>query len=169
MPMTDPITDSRPRPEPAPPIDPLRRAAELVTGATAAPDEDTDRLERRLKGDALASIGRIKPDLVEGVDLQRDLIDGDFFATLSAPLQGIAIARSEGMRAFYRRVGWRAAFLDEPLERCVPAEALQPLRQRYHARTLHDLAYVHPKHFEKLLDKPGAASLWESLKRFGGA
>jgi len=172
--MSDPTTDS-PTPDAAPAEaspgspDPMRRAAELVTATSATPAEDTDRLERRLKRDALSSIGRIKPDLVQGVELQRDLIDGDFFATLPAPLQGIAIARSEGMRAFYRRVGWRAAFLDEPLERCVPDEALQPLRQRYHAHTLHDLAYVHPKHFEKLLDKPGAASLWESLKRFGAA
>jgi len=31
---------------------------------------------------------------------------------------------------------------------------------------MHDLAYVHPKHFEKMLGKAGAASLWESLRRF---
>jgi len=149
--------------------DPMRRAVELVTAGSPSAHEDADRLERRLKRDALASIGRIKPAVIDGVEVQRDLIDGDFFASLPAPLQGIAIARSEGMRNFYRRVGWRVAFLDEPLETCVPDEALQPLRTRYHAHSLHDLAYVHPKHFEKLLDKPGAASLWESLKRFGAA
>jgi len=43
---------------------------------------------------------------------------------------------------------------------------MEPLVERYHARNLHDLAYVHPKHFEKMLGKSGAASLWESLKRF---
>lgn len=155
------VSDDRP--------DPLRRAAELVTQGSASAAEDARLLERRLKTDALASIGRIKPAAVAGVDIERDLVDGDFFATLAAPLQGIAIARSEGMRAFYRRVGWRRAFLDEPLESCVPDAALAPLKTRYHARTLHDLAYVHPKHFEKMLDKVGAAALWESLKRFGSA
>ena len=58
------------------------------------------------------------------------------------------------------------AFLDESLSRCVPEEGLEPLAERYHAKTLHDLAYVHPKHFEKMLGKAGAASLWERLKQF---
>jgi len=31
---------------------------------------------------------------------------------------------------------------------------------------LHDLAYVHPKHFEKILGKAGAASLWETIKQY---
>ena len=149
--------------------DPLRLAAQLVTQGSAQAAQDAYALERRLKADALSSIGRIKPAAIEGVELERDLVEGDFFATLPAPLQGIAIARSEGMRAFYGRVGWRRAFLDEPLDTCVPETALATLRTRYHARTLHDLAYVHPKHFEKMLDKVGAASLWESLKRFGSA
>ena len=51
----------------------------------------------------------------------------------------------------------------------MPEKGLEPLTERYHARTLHDLAYVHPKHFEKMLGKAGAASLWENLGRFGRA
>ncbi len=116
--------------------------------------------------DAFNSIGRIKPDVIAGVDVEADVLTGAFFADLPAALQGIAIARTEGMLAFYNRVGWNPAFLAASLERCVPAEGLDPLRTRYHARDLHDLAYVHPKHFEKMLGKTGAASLWESLKRF---
>ena len=150
--------------------DPLRRAAELVT---AAPGDvraaDVDALEARLKGDAFASIARIKPAATDGVDFDGDVLRGNFFARLPPPLQGIAIARSEGMLAFYNRVGWRRAFLDEPLAAHVPEEGLAPLAERYHARTLHDLAYVHPKHFEKMLGKAGAASLWERLGRFARA
>ena len=147
--------------------DPLRRAAELVAGADdgAAGAAGADALERRLKRDALRSIGRIKPAAVAGVDFEADVLGGDFFARLPAPLQGIAIARTEGVLAFYHRVGWTPGFLGAPLEGTVPDEGLEPLRARYHATDLHDLAYVHPKHFEKMLGKPGAASLWETLKR----
>ena len=144
--------------------DPLRRAAEIVTGADGS---DADALEARLKRDAFDSIARIKPAAVADVDFEREVLGGDFFARQPPPLQGIAIARSEGMLAFYHRVGWHRAFLDEPLGGHVPAEGLAPLAERYHARTLHDLAYVHPKHFEKMLGKAGAASLWENLARFG--
>lgn len=119
-----------------------------------------------MKLDAFHSIGRIKPDSVRDVDVDRDVLGGGFFAELPPALQGIAIARSEGMMAFYNRVGWHPAFLDAELETCVPEDGLAPLRDRYHARTLHDLAYVHPRHFEKMLGKPGAAALWETLKRF---
>ena len=158
--------------------DPLRRAAELVTntkasttaaGAAADASTDADLLEARLKRDAFDSIGRIKPAVVRGVDFDAEVLAGDFFARQPPPLQGIAIARSEGMLAFYNRVGWRRAFLDEPLAPHVPEDGLAPLAERYHARTLHDLAYVHPKHFEKMLGKAGAASLWERLGRFGRA
>ena len=31
---------------------------------------------------------------------------------------------------------------------------------------MHDLSYVHPKHFEKIFGKTGAAKLWEDLKRY---
>ena len=103
---------------------------------------------------------------MQGVDVESEVLAGSFFAGLPAALQGIAIARTEGMLAFYNRVGWNPAFLDTSLEACVPEEGLDSLRSRYHAKDLHDLAYVHPKHFEKMLGKPGAATLWESLKRF---
>ena len=161
--MTSDETPADPGPDPADPAvpDPLRRAAELVAGGT----DGADALERRLKRDALRSIGRIKPAAVEGVDFESDVLGGDFFAGLPAPLQGIAIARTEGVLAFYHRVGWAPGFLGAPLEGTVPDEGLEPLRARYHATDLHDLAYVHPKHFEKMLGKPGAASLWETLKR----
>ena len=149
--------------------DPLRRAAELVTAASGEAAAEADALEARLKRDAFDSIGRIKPGVIRDVDFDAEVLHGDFFARQSPPLQGIAIARSEGMLAFYNRVGWRPAFLDEPLEPHVPEEGLAPLRERYHARTLHDLSYVHPKHFVKLLGKAGAASLWERLGRFGRA
>lgn len=146
--------------------DPLRRAAELVTGDG---DADTDALERRLKRDAFASIARVKPAVAAEVDFEREVMGGDFFASLAPPLQGIAIARSEGMLAFYNRVGWRPAFLEEPLAGHVPEDGLEALATRYHARTLHDLAYVHPKHFVRLLGKAGAAALWEELGRFARA
>lgn len=138
----------------------MRHAAELVAGDTFS------ALERRLKLDAYTSIGRVKPASVRDVDIETDVMGGKFFAELPAALQGIAIARCEGMLAFYNRVGWNPAFLDAALETCVPEAALDPLRTRYHARSLHDLAYVHPRHFEKMLGKPGAAALWEDLKRF---
>jgi len=144
----------------SPTLDPIRHAASLIS--PNAPDA----LERRIKQDVFASIGRIKPDAVAGVDFDTHVMSGTFFETLSPPLQGIAIARTEGVLAFYNRVGWRPGFLDAPLATCVPDSGLEPLTQRYHARTLHDLAYVHPKHFVKLLGKVDAAALWETLKRF---
>ncbi|MDB4223321.1 hypothetical protein N9850_06080 [Granulosicoccus sp.] len=141
-------------------LDPIRHAAMLVS-----PDAP-DTLERRIKLDVFRSISRIKPAVTETVDFDSSVMSGEFFETLSPPLQGIAIARTEGVMAFYNRVGWNPAFLDAPLESCVPKDGLEPLRQRYHAQTLHDLAYVHPKHFEKMLGKADAAALWETLKRF---
>jgi len=141
-------------------IDPVRRTAELIS--EASPDD----LERRLKEDIFASIGRIKPSVTNNIDFEAEVMNGAFFESLPAPLQGIAIARCEGALAFYNRVGWHEQFLSAELSRCVPDEAIEPLTQRYHASTMHDLAYVHPKHFEKMMGKPGAASLWESLKRF---
>jgi hypothetical protein len=141
-------------------LDPIRHAALLIS-----PDAP-DTLERRIKLDVFRSISRIKPAVTEAVDFDISVMSGEFFETLSPPLQGIAIARTEGVMAFYNRVGWNPTFLDTPLESCVPVEGLEPLRQRYHAQTLHDLAYVHPKHFEKMLGKADAAALWETLKRF---
>jgi len=143
-----------------PPRDPIAHAAELVSPG------DSLALEARIKRDVFASIGRIKPDVVAAADFDKDVLSGQFFVGLSAPLQGIAIARTEGVLAFYNRVGWNPAYLTTPLSVCVPEEGLEPLAARYHAETLHDLAYVHPKHFEKMLGKAGAASLWETLKRF---
>lgn len=142
--------------------DPIRHAAMLVN------PETPDALERRIKQDIFDSISRIKPDVTATADFDTDVMSGTFFQHLSPPLQGIAIARTEGVLAFYNRVGWSPAFLEAPLESCVPDTGLEPLRERYHARTLHDLAYVHPKHFVKMLGKAEAASLWESLKRFAG-
>lgn len=139
--------------------DPIKRTAELISAQHASD------LERRLKRDIFTSIGRIKPQLVENVDFEADVISGRFFESLPAPLQGIAIARCEGALAFYNRVGWHPGYLAAPLSDCVPEEGIKPLTERYHASELHDLAYVHPKHFEKMLGKPGAASLWETLKR----
>lgn len=140
--------------------DPIRHAAELVSPDTP------HLLERRIKRDVFDSIGRIKPAMTRHVDFDTEVMPGTFFEQLPAPLQGIAIARTEGVLAFYNRVGWSSAFLDEALDTCVPEAGLEPLRERYHASTLHDLAYVHPKHFEKMLGKAEAANLWETLKRF---
>ena len=142
--------------------DPIRHAAMLVS------PETPDALEKRIKQDIFDSISRIKPDVTASADFDTDVMSGTFFQHLSPPLQGIAIARTEGVLAFYNRVGWSMEFLEAPLESCVPDTGLEPLRERYHARTLHDLAYVHPKHFVKMLGKAEAASLWESLKRFAG-
>jgi hypothetical protein len=140
--------------------DPIKTAAYLVS-----PDAP-ESLERRIKQDVFDSISRIKPNVTSDVDFDAEVVSGHFFEGLSPPLQGIAIARTEGVLAFYNRVGWHPAFLDTALDICVPKEGLDPLIQRYHAKTLHDLAYVHPKHFEKMLGKAGAAALWETLKRF---
>lgn len=140
--------------------DPIRTAAMLVSPDSPEP------LERRIKNDVFNSIARIKPAATKDVDFDEQVMHGNFFAGLPPPLQGIAIARTEGVLAFYNRVGWSSAFLEAELGQCVPDEGLQALQERYHARTLHDLAYVHPKHFEKMLGKAGAAALWEALKRF---
>lgn len=140
--------------------DPIRQAARLVS-----PDAP-DALETRIKRDVFNSISRIKPDVAAGVEFDTEVMSGLFFERLSPPLQGIAIARTEGVLAFYNRVGWSPAFLEASLEKCVPDAGLVPLQERYHANTLHDLAYVHPKHFVKMLGKAEAAELWESLKRF---
>jgi hypothetical protein len=142
--------------------DPIRHAAILVS-----PDAP-DALEERIKRDVFQSISRIKPEVTAGVDFETEVLHGTFFEELPPPLQGIAIARTEGVLAFYNRVGWRPDFLHASLDTCVPEAGLEPLRQRYHATTLHDLAYVHPKHFEKMLGKVDAANLWETLKRFAG-
>ncbi len=138
----------------------MRQAAQLIA------EHDSDALERRIKLDAFTSIGRIKPATIADVDFESDVLKGNFFAELPAALQGIAIARTEGMLAFYNRVGWNAAFMGAELNRCVPEHGIDTLQTRYHARDLHDLAYVHPRHFEKILGKADAATLWESLKRF---
>lgn len=140
--------------------DPIGAAARLVS------PESPDLLERRIKQDVFNSISRIKPDATTSIDFEQEVMSGEFFEGLPPPLQGIAIARTEGVLAFYNRVGWHADFLEAELSHCVPAEGIETLKSRYHATTLHDLAYVHPKHFEKMLGKPGAASLWESIKRF---
>ena len=145
--------------------DPIRRAAELISSNSGHTD-DPAALEYRLKKDIFDSIGRIKPKLVQGVDFDNEVAATDYFASLSAPLQGIAISRCEGALAFYNRIGWHNDLLKAPLDRCVPDEGIEPLTTRYHASTLHDLAYVHPKHFEKMLGKAGSASLWETLKRY---
>ena len=141
-------------------MDPIKEAATIISGS---PDE---ALERRLKRDIIASIGRVKPALVKDLDFERDVMSGSVFSTFEAPIQGIAIAKVEGALAFYNRVGWRAEYLTEPLSTCVPAEGIEVLENRYHAKTLHDLSYVHPRHFEKMLGKTEAASLWETLKRY---
>lgn len=140
--------------------DPIRAAAHLID------PNQPDALERRIKLDVFNSIARIKPDVTADVDFEDDVVRGDFFEGLPPPLQGIAIARTEGVLAFYNRVGWHPKFLDADLSECVPEDGIKPLEQRYHAKTMHDLAYVHPKHFEKMLGKAGAASLWEAIKRF---
>ncbi len=139
--------------------DPIREGARIVAG------EAFESLERRLKFDIFASLCRIKPDL-RSHDFDTEIMQGTLMPTLSAPLQGVAIARMEGTLSFYNRVGWHPQFLDAPLAICVDDKtAADTLERRYHARTLHDLAYVHPKHFEKIFGKPGAARLWERLKQ----
>jgi len=144
-------------------IDPVKRAAELVCG------DDSLALETRLKRDIFASIARIKPDVTQNVNFDTDVMSGEFFESLSPPLQGIAIARCEGTLAFYNRVGWHPHFLDEDLSIVVPSESIETFKVTYHANSLHDLAYVHPKHFEKILGKAGAASLWESIKQYSAS
>ena len=141
-------------------LDPIRDGAKIVAGPEAS------TLERRLKQDIFNSMCRIKPELKEH-DFEADIMSGRLIPTLPAPLQGIAIARVEGALAFYNRVGWHPQFLDDPLESCLADdENLSVLKQRYHASTMHDLSYVHPKHFEKIFGKTGAAKLWEDLKRY---
>ncbi len=144
-------------------IDPVRRTAELICG------DNPVELETRLKRDIFNSIARIKPDTTENVDFDSDVMSGEFFSSLSPPLQGIAIARCEGTLAFYNRVGWHPSYLSETLSKVVPEDNIGTFETTYHARSLHDLAYVHPKHFVKILGKAGAASLWEKLKQFSAS
>lgn len=142
-----------------PAYDPIKEGAKII-----AP-ENFQALEYRLKSDIFNSLCRIKPDL-RAHDFDTEIMQGTLIPTLSAPLQGIAIARVEGALSFYNRVGWHPRFLDDPLEAVVDdPSAATTLQQRYHARTLHDLAYVHPKHFEKIFGKTGAPRLWERLKQ----
>lgn len=108
--MNDPQSDT--------PRDPIAHAAELVS------PNDSAALEERIKRDVFNSIGRIKPDVVAKADFEKDVLAGEFFAGLSAPLQGIAIARTEGVLAFYNRVGWNPAYLTAPLSAAVPDERL---------------------------------------------
>ncbi len=147
--------------------DPIGQTAQFITADVAETTRASEKtaLEIRLKQDIFNSIQRIKPNVTASVDFDKDVVNGKFFQDLPAPLQGIAIARCEGALAFYNRIGWHPSLLSAPLNLCVPDEGLEPLTQRYHAKTLHDLAYVHPKHFEKMLDKAGSASMWETLKR----
>lgn len=141
-------------------LDPIRDGARIVAGA------DSASLERRLKTDIFNSMCRIKPEL-KAHDFETEIMTGSLLPTLSAPLQGIAIARVEGALAFYNRVGWHPQFLEDRLESTLAeGEELTTLKQRYHAATMHDLSYVHPKHFEKIFGKTGAAKLWEDLKRY---
>lgn len=141
-------------------LDPIRDGARIVAGA------DSASLERRLKTDIFNSMCRIKPEL-KAHDFESEIMSGSLLPTLPAPLQGIAIARVEGALAFYNRVGWHPQFLEDRLESCLQeGEELNVLKQRYHASTMHDLSYVHPKHFEKIFGKTGAAKLWEDLKRY---
>lgn len=148
-------TENQPTPD-----DPIKQGAKLAAG------DDYLLLERRLKQDIFNSLCRIKPDL--GVhDFESEIMSGSLFPSLSAPLQGIAIARVEGALAFYNRVGWSPAFLGAHLAACVEEpEKREILKTRYHAKDMHDLAYVHPKHFEKIFGKVGAAALWEKIKTF---
>jgi hypothetical protein len=141
-------------------IDPIHRTAELICSDNSQP------LETRLKNDIFSSISRIKPDITENVDFDRDVMSGAFFSTLSPPLQGIAIARCEGTLAFYNRVGWHPDFLSDSLDAVIPQESIDTFKTTYHATSMHDLAYVHPKHFEKILGKAGAASMWENIKLY---
>ena len=149
-------------PHKSPFLDPVREAAKLI-----APN-DAAVLERRLKRDIFTSIQRIKPDVAKDVDFDTAVMSGEFFNALNAPLQGMAIARIEGALAFYNRVGWHPDFLTEPLTTVVAGDTpgYESLSTKLHVSTLHDLGYVHPKHFVKALGKAEAASLWESLKRF---
>ena len=118
--------------------DPIREGAKIIAG------DDFQAIEHRLKTDIFASLCRIKPDL-RSHDFDTEIMQGTLIPTLSAPLQGVAIARMEGALSFYNRVGWHPQFLDDPLPVCVDdTSAAETLERRYHARTLHDLAYVHP-------------------------
>ncbi len=140
--------------------DPIKQGAKLIAG------DEHAALERRLKTDIFSSLCRIKPELKQH-DFESEIMSGELFPSLSAPLQGIAIARVEGALAFYNRVGWSPAFIGTGLQTCIDdPEKQEILTTRYHATDLHDLAYVHPKHFEKIFGKVGAASLWEKIKAF---
>lgn len=142
--------------------DPIKHGAKLIAG-----DEHAE-LERRLKTDIFSSLCRIKPELKQH-DFETEIMSGELFPNLAAPLQGIAIARVEGALAFYNRVGWSPEFIGASLQTCIDdAEKQEILATRYHATDMHDLAYVHPKHFEKIFGKVGAASLWERIKAFSG-
>jgi len=108
-------------------MDPIRRTAELI--CVENPESSTSsgssiELETRLKQDIFNSIARIKPDMTRDVDFDKEVMSGDFFTSLSPPLQGIAIARCEGTLAFYNRVGWHPNFLEAALDMVLPEDAI---------------------------------------------
>lgn len=156
---------------PTGPPDPVREAALIICNGGHRPPADTPipaqatALERRLKQDIFNSLGRIKPSITREADFEQDFMNGDLIGTLPPALQGVAIARIEGALAFYNRVGWNSAFLHTDIGTCITDTGhREELASRFHAGTLHDLAYVHPRHLNKLLGKSGAATTWETLK-----
>lgn len=140
--------------------DPIQQTASRIAG-TQHP-----ALERRLKEDMFQAITRVKPDLAEDVDFEKDVMSGEFFAKLKSALQGIAVVKLENAISFYDRIGWRDAYLDKPIADLLTPFHTEKITEKIDVRSVHDLSYVSHKHIEKILGKIESAKLWETLKGY---
>lgn len=140
--------------------DPIQQTATRIVGAPHP------LLERRLKEDMFQAITRVKPDLADGIDFDKDVMSGAFFENLKSALQGIAVVKLENAISFYDRIGWRDAYLDKPLADLLTTFQLEKITEKIELKSVHDMSYVSHKHIDKLLGKIEAAKLWEMLKEY---
>jgi len=140
--------------------DPIQQSAARIAGV-AHP-----ALERRLKQDMFKAITRVKPDLANDIDIEKDVMSGAFFETLKPALQGIAVVRLENAISFYDRIGWKDAYLEKPVAELLTAFQLEKINEKFDLQSVHELSYVSHKHIDKLLGKIEAAKLWEMLKGY---
>lgn len=138
--------------------DPIQQTAIRIAGA---PHTD---LEHRLKQDMFAAIGRVKPQAIEGVSLEDEVLTGKFFEKLTPALQGVAVAKLENSIFFYDRIGWNEVFLTRTLEGVLTDFQISKILEKTKPNSLHDLAYISYKHVEKMMGKTESASYWEKLK-----
>lgn len=138
--------------------DPIQQTAQRIAG------KPNVTLEQRLKQDMFDAICRVKPQLAEGVSIEKDVMTGQFFEKLAPSQQGIAVAKLENSIFFYDRVGWHESFLTTTLDGVLSDFQISKIREKINPESLHELAYISYKHIDKMMGKTEAASYWEKLK-----